>query len=177
VGVAACIWLAFLLLPRLYDWSKRRNLRNIHQLEVVSFENQERSPSQIRQDSWFGFDVINSRFGLTEQDPDPDKWARVKRTRGGSQYIEYAFPLEIHRYHNTTHVVGYVTGTDKAFVAGDLRDSEVQIVRLWMRPVRRVGARYLVEIPLADISGEGSRGLGTWKSPSFLDLEVGKSSN
>jgi len=169
IGAVAFLWLiTAVAVPAIYDWGKRRGLRKDHELQKLTVAEQEKSPSQISRHAWFGFEVIYSTDGLKEVDPDPNTWARLKRGRGGSQYIAYAFPLEVHRYQRRTYIVGYATSADISVLE---RGANGQI-DLWMRPVWRAHAKEVVEVPLARIDRDGSRGLGTWKSPWRLELTL-----
>jgi hypothetical protein len=167
VGVVALLWLLIVSSPKIYEWRLRKGERKIHDLQRLRRDEEERSPSQIR-DNQYGFEVIFATHGLKERDPDPNNWARIKRTRGSGSYVDHGFPLEVHKYQGTTYIVGFVSDDHKRVVEGN----DTGIITLWMRP--RWSARNVAEVPLTRITEEGSRGLGTWRSPSFLLLNLSR---
>jgi len=114
--------------------------------------------------------VIYSIQGLRESDPNENKWARIKKSSGTSQPVATQFPLEVHGYNGNTFLVGYISKFAKSILDG----TESGEIILWMRRSRKKGRRatVLVEIPLSRIKDEGSRGLGTWKSPYHLFLQL-----
>jgi hypothetical protein len=175
LGSAALLWLFLISLPKMFDWFQRHNLRKRHGLNQKALDGPELPPSKLHPCSWFGYEVIYATYGLKELDPDKNKWARIKQTNGSSQPVATQFPLEVHGYHGETFLVGYLSDDDKNVVDG----TEAGEIILWMRPVwtRNRRATRIVEIPLSRITNEGSRGLGTRKSPYQLLLTLSESSH
>jgi hypothetical protein len=167
LSAGATIWLLIVSSPRVYDWYKRRQLRDQLDLRKLSKLEQEKPPSDIT-DGQYGFDVIYSVHGLKELDPDRNKWARVKRARGTATYVEH-YPLEVHRRNGATYVVGFVNASHKRLVNSGASGT----ITLWMRPLRR--ANISIEVPLDRIEWEGSRGDGTWRNPWYLELVLTRS--
>jgi hypothetical protein len=162
LGVLAALWLVVMSSPRVYEWRKRRQLRERLGLERLDKLQQENSPSEIA-NGQYGFDVIYSVHGLKELDPDPNNWARLKRARGTATYVG-RYPLEIHRRDGKTYLVGFVSDDDKRLLDGTSGGE----VKLWMRPLWR--AKTAVEVALERVEREGSRGDGTWRNPWRLEL-------
>lgn len=165
VGLLALLWLAVTSVPKTYDWWKRSQIRRERQLHRLRRADQEKSPSAI-QDGQYGFEVIFATQGLKELDPDPNKWARVKRTRGHATYIEHGYPLEVHKQLGKVYLVGYASDA----ASGIITTGQSGSIELWMKP--RSEARNVIEVPLDRISSEGSRGDGTRQNPWFLQLSL-----